>query len=59
MRTTTFLLGVVKRVFPTFEFTWLGEEMEHNLPLEMDFRELPDRPFGPTRLEAVADPDSL
>ncbi|GAA6057204.1 hypothetical protein NBRC10513_000774 [Rhodotorula toruloides] len=38
MRTTTFLLGVVKRIFPTFEFTWLGEEMEHNLPLEMDFR---------------------
>ncbi|TNY24280.1 ABC1 family-domain-containing protein [Rhodotorula diobovata] len=38
MRTTTFLLGVVKRVFPDFEFTWLGEEMEANLPLEMDFR---------------------
>ncbi|GAA6050542.1 hypothetical protein JCM3770_005591 [Rhodotorula araucariae] len=38
MRTTTFLLHVVKRVFPEFEFTWLGEEMEANLPLEMDFR---------------------
>ncbi|GAA5989826.1 hypothetical protein JCM11641_004806, partial [Rhodosporidiobolus odoratus] len=38
MRTTTFLLGLVKRVFPSFEFTWLGEEMEQNLPLEMDFR---------------------
>lgn len=38
MRTTTFLLHAVKRIFPTFEFTWLGEEMEQNLPLEMDFR---------------------
>ncbi|GAA5938003.1 hypothetical protein JCM3775_002427 [Rhodotorula graminis] len=38
MRTTTFLLRIVKRVFPEFEFTWLGEEMEANLPLEMDFR---------------------
>lgn len=54
MKTTTFMLRVVKRVFPTFEFTWLGtfvlwwrrstltwtagEEMETNLPLEMDFR---------------------
>ncbi|TKA53349.1 hypothetical protein B0A53_04367 [Rhodotorula sp. CCFEE 5036] len=38
MQTTTFLLHAVKRIFPTFEFTWLGEEMEQNLPLEMDFR---------------------
>ncbi|GAA5840887.1 hypothetical protein JCM11251_007630 [Rhodosporidiobolus azoricus] len=37
MRTTTFLLRLVKRVFPSFEFTWLGEEMEQNLPLEMNF----------------------
>lgn len=58
MRTTTFLLGVVKRVFPTFEFTWLGEEMEHNLPLEMDFRELPALPFEPAWLKAVADPNA-
>lgn len=38
MKTTTFLLDVVKRIFPSFEFTWLGDEMEQNLPLEMDFR---------------------
>lgn len=38
MKTTTFLLQLVKRFFPTFEFAWLGEEMEQNLPLEMDFR---------------------
>ncbi|GAA5929201.1 hypothetical protein JCM1841_006232 [Sporobolomyces salmonicolor] len=38
MRTTTFLLKAVKSIFPSFEFTWLGEEMEQNLPLEMDFR---------------------
>ena len=24
-------------MFPTFEFTWLGEEMRENLPKEMDF----------------------
>lgn len=58
MQTTSLMLKVVKSVFPTFEFTWLGEyyilrslaarantvslpigeEMEQNLPLEMDFR---------------------
>lgn len=38
MKTTTFMLKLVKSVFPTFEFSWLGEEMEQNLPLEMDFR---------------------
>jgi hypothetical protein len=38
MKTTTLMLRVVKTVFPSFEFTWLGEEMEQNLPLEMDFR---------------------
>ncbi|KAK4056946.1 hypothetical protein OIO90_001846 [Microbotryomycetes sp. JL221] len=38
MKTTTLMLKVVKSVFPSFEFTWLGEEMEENLPLEMDFR---------------------
>lgn len=30
-------LAVVKRYFPTFEFSWLGEELATNLPLEMDF----------------------
>ncbi|GAA6062591.1 hypothetical protein JCM10212_004186 [Sporobolomyces blumeae] len=38
IQTTKFLLGMVKRIFPSFEFAWLGEEMEQNLPLEMDFR---------------------
>jgi aarF domain-containing kinase len=32
------LLNLVKSYFPNFEFSWLGEEMEQNLPLEMDFR---------------------
>jgi len=35
--TTTMSLAVVKRYFPTFEFSWLGEELATNLPLEMDF----------------------
>ncbi|KAL1945968.1 hypothetical protein VTO73DRAFT_1970 [Trametes versicolor] len=30
-------LGWIKHWFPTFEFTWLGEEMRENLPKEMDF----------------------
>ena len=29
--------GWIKHWFPTFEFTWLGEEMRENLPKEMDF----------------------
>lgn len=38
MQTVTNLTALVKRVFPEFEFTWLAEEIEDNLPLEMDFR---------------------
>ena len=38
MATVTFSLALVKRVFPDFEFTWLGEEMNEMLPIEMDFR---------------------
>ncbi|KAI0318269.1 ABC1-domain-containing protein [Amylostereum chailletii] len=30
-------LGWIKRWFPNFELTWLGEEMRRNLPDEMDF----------------------
>ncbi|KDQ53504.1 hypothetical protein JAAARDRAFT_136813 [Jaapia argillacea MUCL 33604] len=30
-------LGWIKSFFPSFEFTWLGEEMRENLPKEMDF----------------------
>lgn len=37
MTTTTVALNWVKRIFPEFEFTWLGEEMRENLPLELDF----------------------
>ncbi|KAG9083259.1 hypothetical protein FS749_006179 [Ceratobasidium sp. UAMH 11750] len=35
--TTTLSLAFVRRYFPTFEFSWLGEELATNLPLEMDF----------------------
>ncbi|KAK0566241.1 hypothetical protein OC844_000844 [Tilletia horrida] len=38
MKTVNVLVGVVKRIFPEFEFTWLAEEMNTNLPLELDFR---------------------
>ena len=31
------LSGWIKRWFPEFEFTWLGEEMRVNLPKELDF----------------------
>ncbi|KDN52895.1 ABC1-domain-containing protein [Tilletiaria anomala UBC 951] len=38
IRTVNNLTALVKRVFPQFEFSWLAEEMDANLPLEMDFR---------------------
>ncbi len=38
MATVNFAIGLVKYVFPDFEFSWLGEEMNEMLPLEMDFR---------------------
>jgi len=37
MKTTSFALKVIKTIFPAFEFEWLGQEMEENLPLEMNF----------------------
>lgn len=38
MQTVNVLVRWVKKVFPDFEFTWLAEEMNENMPLEMDFR---------------------
>ncbi|ORY20838.1 ABC1 family-domain-containing protein [Naematelia encephala] len=38
MATVNFAIGLVKYIFPDFEFSWLGEEMNEMLPLEMDFR---------------------
>nr|XP_019046934.1 Atypical/ABC1/ABC1-B protein kinase [Kwoniella bestiolae CBS 10118]OCF25864.1 Atypical/ABC1/ABC1-B protein kinase [Kwoniella bestiolae CBS 10118] len=37
MVTVNFAIHFVKYIFPDFEFSWLGEEMNHMLPLEMDF----------------------
>lgn len=37
MMTVNFAIHVVKYIFPDFEFSWLGEEMNDMLPLEMDF----------------------
>ncbi|KAI6046229.1 ABC1 family-domain-containing protein [Pisolithus marmoratus] len=37
MEMVSVTLSWVKRWFPEFEFTWLGEEMRENLPKEMDF----------------------
>ncbi|KAF8268634.1 ABC1-domain-containing protein [Lactarius quietus] len=37
METVELTLGWIKRWFPEFEFTWLGEEMRENLPKELDF----------------------
>ncbi|CAO1617190.1 unnamed protein product [Sympodiomycopsis kandeliae] len=37
MKTVNHLVGWVKKGFPQFEFTWLAEEMNANMPLEMDF----------------------
>lgn len=38
MQMVTRLVGWVKRVFPDFSFEWLADEMNRNLPLELDFR---------------------
>lgn len=35
--TVKWSMQFVKRVFPDFEFSWLGQEMTDMLPLEMDF----------------------
>ncbi|KAL7422830.1 hypothetical protein Q5752_002126 [Cryptotrichosporon argae] len=37
MATVNAAIGLVKWVFPEFEFGWLGEEMNEMLPVEMDF----------------------
>ncbi|KAG9005337.1 hypothetical protein FRB94_001628 [Tulasnella sp. JGI-2019a] len=36
--TAMWCLHWVEVLFPEFEFNWLGEEMQQNLPLELDFR---------------------
>ena len=38
MQMVTILVHWVKRVFPEFSFEWLADEMNRNLPLELDFR---------------------
>ena len=38
MATVNISMRLVKYFFPSFEFSWLGEEMNEMLPLEMDFR---------------------
>ncbi|KAK4683764.1 aarF domain-containing kinase, partial [Tremellales sp. Uapishka_1] len=37
IKTVNFAIGLVKYVFPDFEFSWLGEEMNEMLPLELNF----------------------
>ncbi|WVR04771.1 hypothetical protein IAU60_001783 [Kwoniella sp. DSM 27419] len=38
MFTVNVAINFVKYIFPDFEFSWLGDEMNHMLPLEMDFQ---------------------
>lgn len=38
MATVNLAIHLVRYIFPEFEFSWLGDEMNHMLPLEMDFR---------------------
>lgn len=37
IQTTLVALDWVKTFFPEFEFTWLGDEMQQNLPIELNF----------------------
>ena len=39
LRLTRFTFQTVKYWFPEYDLTWLSEEMEQSLPLELDFRE--------------------
>ena len=32
-----FLVNCLAKIFPDFKFTWLAEETERNLPIELDF----------------------
>jgi len=36
--TIDLLVGIVRRVFPRFEYSWLVDEVKRNLPRELDFR---------------------
>ncbi|WFD30718.1 hypothetical protein MSPP1_001742 [Malassezia sp. CBS 17886] len=38
MKMVTILVHWVKRIFPQFSFEWLADEMNKNMPLELDFR---------------------
>ncbi|XP_036370709.1 aarF domain-containing protein kinase 1 isoform X1 [Octopus sinensis] len=37
IKTMTFLVKAIKYIFPGFKYTWLAQETERNLPLELDF----------------------
>ncbi|CEI96229.1 hypothetical protein RMCBS344292_10395 [Rhizopus microsporus] len=37
METVSFILEIVKKVFPDFGFGWLADEMRESLPKELDF----------------------
>ncbi|GAB1610413.1 aarF domain-containing protein kinase 1-like [Argonauta hians] len=37
IKTMTFLVKAIKFIFPGFQYSWLAEETERNLPLELDF----------------------
>lgn len=48
------MLSVVKYFFPTFEFTWLGEEMEQKYVPRIGLDELiPARPPLPTQCTTI------
>ncbi|KAI9032462.1 ABC1 family-domain-containing protein [Hyaloraphidium curvatum] len=38
IQTVTSLVHLVKRLFPAFSFAWLADQMQENLPKELDFR---------------------
>lgn len=37
IKTMTFLINCLSKIFPEFKFKWLAEETEKNLPIELDF----------------------
>ncbi|KAJ9059639.1 hypothetical protein DSO57_1039456 [Entomophthora muscae] len=38
LKTTTAIVKLAKKLLPNFEFSWLAEEMNQNMPIELNFK---------------------
>ncbi|KAI0225766.1 hypothetical protein L0F63_006956, partial [Massospora cicadina] len=49
LKVTTAIVQLAERWLPNFEFAWLAEEMNRNLPIELDFNYESDNASRPAR----------